>query len=659
MKGQLAQLLVLTVLASDGLAATTTPVTKVIQMLTEMHVKGKGMMEAEQKTYATYKEWVDDRSTALGFEIKTGKREIDELLAFIGVADNHVAQLARAVGKLDDGIAGLEADKKEATDIRTSEHAEYLKHSQDYSESVDALQRAIQELQSQNYDRPQAEALLQQMAVSIPTMRRVLAALSQTSASAQAVQPSGAPAVAAYEFQSEGIIAILEKLLDKFKGELADTKEQESNQAHAYNLQRIHLTNTIEAMEGDRSAKSALKGKRSSESATAKGQLADTRAELGEDEKFLMDVKATFAAKTETFLANQAVRKDEVAALKKAIEIMSSPAAARSYAEHISFAQGTSLLQVRSAGMRVMARDRAAQFLQQRAQALSSKTLASLAAEVAANPFAKVIEMIKALLARLKEEASAEAEHKAWCDEQLHNNKLKREKKTSRVNMLTADIVETTENIESMAGKIKTLAEEQAALAKAMAEATAQRQKEKAENEDTIKDAEGGSEATKQALVILREFYSSQAELLQESKQIPEMKEYKGMQDAKGGVIGMLEVIQSDFARLSAETKAAETQAAREHAEFMAESKASADSKHRLQFKTELAKDKAEFERGELKKDEAATREELNRATEYRAYLEPICVTIHVSYEERVARRKQELEALREAYGILDSKTVV
>merc|ERR1719221_2085241 len=265
--------------------------------------------------------------------------------------------------------------------------------------------------------------------------------------------------------------------------------------------------------------------------------------------------------------------------------------------------------------------------------------------------------MIKALLARLKEEASAEAEHKAWCDEQLHNNKLKREKKTSRVNMLTADIEETTENIESMAGKIKTLAEEQAALAKAMAEATEQRQKEKAENEDTIKDAEGGSEATKQALVILREFYSSQAELLQESKQIPEMKEYKGMQDANKGVIGILEVIQSDFARLSAETKAAETQAAREHAEFMEESKASADSKHKLQFRTELAKDKAEFERGQLKKDEAGTREELNKATEYRAYLDPICVTIHVSYEERVARRKEELEALRQAYGILDSKT--
>jgi len=463
--------------------------------------------------------------------------------------------------------------------------------------------------------------------------------------------------VAAYEFQSEGIVAILEKLLEKFKGELAETEEQEANQAHAFKLQMIHLSNTIEAMESDRAEKTALKGKRSSESARAKGELADTRAELAEDQKFLMEMKATFEAKTATFLANQAVRKDEIAALKKAVEIMSSPAAADSYAEHINLAQATSLLQVRSAKMRVTARDRTAKFLQQRAQALSSKTLAALAAEVTANPFAKVIDMIKSLLARLKEEASAEAEHKAWCDEQLHNNKLKREKKTAKVDMLIASIADTTAHIDTLANKIKTLAEEQAALAKAMAEATAQRQKEKAENEKTLKDAQGGSEATKQALLILREFYSSQAELLQEGRQVPEMKEYKGMQNAQRGVIGMLEVIQSDFARLAAETKAAETQGAREYAEYMAESKASAEAKHKLQHKTELAKDQAEFDRSELKKDEVATRTVLNKATEYLAYLEPICVTIHVSYEERVANRKKELEALREAYNILDSKT--
>merc|ERR1740138_1957396 len=37
--------------------------------------------------------------------------------------------------------------------------------------------------------------------------------------------------------------------------------------------------------------------------------------------------------------------------------------------------------------------------------------------------------------------------------------------------------------------------------------------------------------------------------------------EYKGMQNSKGGIDGMLEVIESDFARLEADTKSAESSA--------------------------------------------------------------------------------------------------
>merc|ERR1719424_2577919 len=161
--------------------------------------------------------------------------------------------------------------------------------------------------------------------------------------------------------------------------------------------------------------------------------------------------------------------------------------------------------------------------------------------------------MIKDLVEKLKEEAAAEAEHKAWCDEQLHDNKVKREKKTAKVNKLTATVEALTEDIATMAKKIQTLKEEQAELTMAMSKATTQRDKEKATNTDTLKDAAAGEEATKAALVVLKEFYASQASFLQ---QVPEMAEYKGMQSAKGGVVGMLEVISSDFARLFADTKA-------------------------------------------------------------------------------------------------------
>merc|ERR1719378_103042 len=104
-----------------------------------------------------------------------------------------------------------------------------------------------------------------------------------------------------------------------------------------------------------------------------------------------------------------------------------------------------------------------------------------------------------------------------------------------------------------------------------MNEATTQRNKEKAKNTEAINDSAAGEEAVNQAVTVLREFYSSQASFVQ---QVPEMAAYKGMQSSKGGIVGMLEVIASDFARLNADTKASENSAAAEYASFMEESKA-------------------------------------------------------------------------------------
>merc|ERR1719203_605531 len=103
-----------------------------------------------------------------------------------------------------------------------------------------------------------------------------------------------------------------------------------------------------------------------------------------------------------------------------------------------------------------------------------------------------------------------------------------------------------------MGATTDTLVREQADLAELMSKATAFRDEEKAENLATISDAKAGFEAVGKALVILKEFYSSQASLLQ---QVPEMAKYSGQQSSNKGVVGMLEVIQTDFSRLRAETE--------------------------------------------------------------------------------------------------------
>jgi len=276
---------------------------------------------------------------------------------------------------------------------------------------------------------------------------------------------------------------------------------------------------------------------------------------------------------------------------------------------------------------------------------------------LAANPFSKVIEMITDLLARLKQEAADEADHKAFCDEELKKNKQVRKDKESESTRLMAEIEETAMAIAEMGKEITVLAEEQAELRKSMKEATELRATEKKENEVAIADAQAAQVALKQAMAILQEFYGSEA--LIQVKQVPEMEEYKGMKGRGGGVMGMLEVIDSDFARVEAETQAAEVQAAEQYKSFMKESEADVEAKHDAEFKLSLKKDKTEFAQEQLQKDLDAAQAMLKAANQYYEELKPQCVEVNVSFEERAAMRQEEIAALKEAYKILDAKSAM
>lgn len=660
--GQSLALLVMASFASipvDTATIAVTPVEKVIQMLTDMKFQGSKELAIEKKAFQDFSKFATLRREELDREVASAKAKVDKLTAFIEKADSDVAEFARRIAKLDGETAKLEAEQKSATELRDGERAEFLADQTDYTESLYALDRAIQVLQAQSADRPQAEVLLQKMVTTFPGMRRVLAQLALL----QENQPSGAPAVAAYEFQSGGIVELLKKMRLRFKKELGDLEKEEANKAHAYALAVLHLGNTIEQLKAERDQLAETKARVASESAAAKGELADTKESLAEAEKFLSDLAAHTASKTATFEANQKLRAEELEALQQAITIISSPEVADSYAARLSLQQasaGAALLQVGSRTRRVAARGRAIAFLQGRARALASKTLGSLVAQLAENPFSKVIEMIETLLERLKEEAASEAEHKEFCDEELRKNKLKRDEKTAKVAQLEAQIAEKDSQVEEMAKDIVTLAEQQAALTAALKEATTQRAAEKEENLAAIKDAQAGQEAVKQAILILQKFYAKAGGFLQVgARQIPDfgIREYKGIQGKDGGVIGMLQVIESDFARLEADTAAAEETASEAYESFARDTKADVESKHKAEFKLSLKKDQAEFEREMLQKDLDATKAQLATANAYYEELKPQCIVVHVSYAERSKRRAEEIAALQQAYRILNGET--
>ena len=68
-----------------------------------------------------------------------------DLILFTEKSDNKVAKLATAIGKLEDDIARLDAELKDATADRDKEHAEYIKA----STNVSATEGRIAKLETQ------------------------------------------------------------------------------------------------------------------------------------------------------------------------------------------------------------------------------------------------------------------------------------------------------------------------------------------------------------------------------------------------------------------------------------------------------------------------------------------------------------------------------
>merc|ERR1719337_613274 len=124
-----------------------------------MLAKGKEEKHAEQVQYAAYKQFCDDTSAEKKAAIAKADEMIEKLKADIEKYTADAAQLAKEIAEHEEDISVWTADIKAATKVRDIEKADYDATHKDYSESIDALRRAIAVLKEQAYDRNQASLL--------------------------------------------------------------------------------------------------------------------------------------------------------------------------------------------------------------------------------------------------------------------------------------------------------------------------------------------------------------------------------------------------------------------------------------------------------------------------------------------------------------------
>merc|ERR1719310_1359876 len=133
-----------------------------------------------------------------------------------------------------------------------------------------------------------------------------------------------APEANAYEFQSHSVIDMLEKLSDKFVDERSQLEKAELSQRHAYDMLQADLTDSIKNAEDAISTKSQVRSQDLQLVATRQGDLQDAMSTNADDSKYLTDLTSTCSQKTTDFKTRQSLRADELVAIEKAIEILSS-----------------------------------------------------------------------------------------------------------------------------------------------------------------------------------------------------------------------------------------------------------------------------------------------------------------------------------------------
>merc|ERR1719409_2629971 len=209
-------LLLLVGAAADGV----TPIQKVLTLMDGMKAKGIAAKNDEETKFSAFSQWCQNTKKTKTDEIAAGNQKIETLNAEIEKARVLISQLTDRILELEEDVGRWKKDQKSATTVRDAERADFTATVTDYTESIDAVSGAIAVLKKQAHDRKQAD-LIQSSLIQVRSLRLVPAYSKKALTSFLQQDPElgyGVPEANAYEFQSGGVVDMLEKLNDEFSG---------------------------------------------------------------------------------------------------------------------------------------------------------------------------------------------------------------------------------------------------------------------------------------------------------------------------------------------------------------------------------------------------------------------------------------------------------
>lgn len=661
----------------------TNPLAKVLDLLNELSAKVSLEGEKEKKDYLAYFNWCDDMARNAKYDLKMTTKakkqlvaKIDELTSAISVADSKIEELGSS-------LATATADLKAATEIRDKEEKDFKANEDELMDVIETISRAISVLEREMAKKPGSFAqisanqngLLQTLSAVVDAAgfssadkNKLVALVQSRQGDGEQDEQPGAPAAAVYQSKSGGIVDVLEDMKEKAETQLSELRQAETKAKMNYEMLKQSLEDQMAAdtkdMDDEKTTKAAAKeGK-----ATADGDLEKTTSELKSNEEFLATGTKDCMQTAADHDASTKAREEELKVLADVIKTLqdkASNAGGQTYSFlQLSAASGAqSRIQTRAdlAGNEVIV------LVKKLAKQEHSAALAQLASRISAvlrfgsvggqDPFAKVKGLIQNLITSLEKEAKSEASEKAYCDSEMAKTEAKKIDLGDDIAKLTSKIDKSSARSTQLKAEVKQLQEELAALAKTQSEMDKIRQSSHADYLVAKEDMETGLEGVRSALGMLRDYYaadSASASMLQEDAKLPPT--HSKATGAGQGIIGFLEVIESDFANTLSKVETQESDEASEYDETTQENKIAKTQKDMdVQYKMKEI-DSLQKTMSELSGDRDNANTELSAVLEYYGKLKDRCIAKPETYEERKKRRDAEIAGLKEALSILEDE---
>lgn len=696
-------LLAIVAVAQDASEAKMAAVNKVVTMLSDLHAQVMKEGEDEAAAYNKFGCFCKDTTAEKNEAITKGTDEQTEKTTNIGTLNEKRDGLDTQIEELEAAIEEANEEMKKATSERKETETTYEKNEADVSGAIKALEGAITVIKS---SKP---SLMQLNSVSETVQRAALMADAMgfaSSAKSQKVmsmflQQDPVP-MEDYKFKSDNVIDMLEQLHKNFRAEKNALDEEDTQSKSEYDMFMQEKSDHVKAKTQELDDSKKEKSITSEQIASDSQELSTISADLLDDKDYLSQLAEICVAKAKTWDQRSQVRADELTALTAAVEIIKDTVAEKTSSATVRLAQqGAQIYVARAVAKDAQAMeaveaaaeeaDAATGFLQKRQvtehfstppdvraavmsmlKAAAGKYKSTLLMDVAnhmkKDPFVKIKKLIQELIERLLHEAAEEANQKGWCDKAQGDARQKRTYAAESIAELNSEVagLEATRN--KLVEELGVVGQEIQDLEAKMSEATQMRDDEQANNAATITESQAGLEATNMAIDILDKFYKTagKAEVdlsLVQKGPLDDMPDtgfdsgeaYTGAGGGAGGILGMLDVIKSDFERTVSQTEIAEREAKEEYQDFMTQSGKSLAEKKMAQDQKLKQKDDALEKLESANTDMDSQSAILNLAITELLDLKPTCIDTGMSYEDRVSRREDEVESLKKALCIFES----